>query len=243
MRDSEFALKFDVIMTEPRMSALYGDSGYFNVGHWDGGTVDIVDACNRLTDKMAGFVPEDARLIVDVGCGLGAGTRRLQDRFSQATVIGANISLWQLAQAQGRGVESTVAMDAARLAIASGAADAVLAMEAAMAFDTRAQFLAEACRVLRPGGTIALADMLFRDRGPVGHWMLPEANNVGGLDEYAGLLADAGFDAIDVQDATDHCWRPFCALLRRNFPDWPRDRIDALEHSVSHYLLACARKA
>ena len=242
MRDSDFAIRFDVIITEPRMSALYGDSGFFNVGHWDGGTVDIVDACNRLTDRMASFVPEEARLIVDVGCGLGAGTRRLQDRFPRATVIGANISPWQLEQARRHGVRALAAMDAARLAIASGAADAVLAMEAAMAFDTRADFLAEACRVLRPGGTIALTDMLFRDRDPVGHWMLPEANNVGGLDEYARLLADAGFDAIDVQDATDHCWRPFCALLRHKFPDWPRARIDALEDSVSHYLLACARK-
>ena len=186
---------------------------------------------------------DDAKLIVDVGCGLGAGTRRLQDRSPEAIVIGANISPWQLAQACRQGVKAPVAMDAARLAIASGVADAVLAMELAMAFNTRADFLAEAWRVLRPGGTIALADMLFNDRERVGTWTLPAANDVDGLDNYADLLSDAGFDAIDVRDSTDSCWRPFCALLRSTFPDWPGDKIDTLEASVSHYLLACARKA
>lgn len=243
MRNSQVAARFDTIMTEPRMSALYGDSGYFNVGYWSDGAVDILDACNRLTDKLAATVADDAKLIVDVGCGLGAGTRRLQDRSPEAIVIGANISPWQLAQACRQGVKAPVAMDAARLAIATGVADAVLAMESAMAFNTRADFLAEAWRVLRPGGTIALADMLFNDRERVGTWMLPAANDVDGLDNYADLLSDAGFDAIDVRDSTDSCWRPFCALLRSTFPDWPGDKIDTLEASVSHYLLACARKA
>ena len=243
MRDSGFALRFDTIIMAPRMRTLYGDSGYFNVGYWADEAVGLVDACQRLTDRMAACVPEDARLIVDVGCGLGAGTRRLQDRFPEAIVIGANISPWQLELARSDGVKAPVAMDAARLAVASGAADAVLAMESAMAFDTRADFLAEACRVLRPGGMIALADMLFNDREPAGTWMLPAANDVGSLDNYAALLSQAGFNAIDIQDTTSTCWRPYCALLRRTFPDWPRDKIDALEASVSHYLLACARKA
>ena len=61
------------------------------------------------------------------------------------------------------GVEAVV-MDATRLGFASGSVDAVVALEAAQHFDTRAAFLGEALRVLRPGGTIALADMLFTDR-------------------------------------------------------------------------------
>jgi MPBQ/MSBQ methyltransferase len=224
------------------MRALYADSGYFNVGYWAEGPADLVQACNRLTDRLAASVPGDARLIVDVGCGLGAGTCRLQDRFPEAIVIGANISPWQLERARSRGVKSPVAMDAARLAIASGAADAVLAMESALNFDTRADFLAEACRVLRPGGTIALADMLFNDREPVGPWLLPAANEVDGLKGYAEALFQVGFGEIEVHDATDSCWRPYCTLLRRTFPDWPRAKLEALEQSVSHYLLACARK-
>src|SRR4030095_1843172 len=138
MRNSQVATKFDIIMTEPRMSALYGDSGYFNVGYWSDGAIDILGACNCLTDRLTANVAEDAKLIVDVGCGLGAGTRRVQDRFPEAIVIGANISPWQLAQARGHGVKAPVAMDAARLAIATGVADAILAMESAMAFYTRA---------------------------------------------------------------------------------------------------------
>jgi ubiquinone/menaquinone biosynthesis C-methylase UbiE len=184
-------------------------------------------------------VPQDARLIVDVGCGLGAGTRRLQDHFPEAIVIGANISPWQLTQAQRRGVKAPVVMDAAKLAIGSGIADAILAMESAMAFDTRADFLAEACRALRPGGTIVLADMLFNDartrralvasRGRTchRHWTI-----------IVELLANAGSTAIDVQDQyRQFAGAPFAHCMRRAFPELAQGQSPTRSRqSVSHLL-------
>ncbi len=242
MQASEFATHYDELIREPRMSALYGDSGYFNVGYWEDGCEELPRACDRLVDMLAAAVPADARAILDIGCGVGAGAVRLAAHFPKARVIAGNLSHWQLIQARQRGVRAPVVMDATRLAVASGALDAVIAMESAQHFDTRERFFAEAHRALRPGGAIAVADMLFDDRQPIGSWMLPPGNQVGSLANYAARLAAAGFVDIDVRNITERSWRPFCAAMRTVFPGG-EEIVAAYEGSLSYYLIATARKA
>lgn len=236
-----FAAKYDATISERRMRALYGDSGYFNVGYWAGGAHDLPSACDRLADEMASLVPPGARVIVDAGCGLGAGTRRVATHFPHALVAGANISLWQLGQARTRGVIGA-AMSATTLALRDGAADAVLAMESPHHFDTRDDFFAEARRALRPGGTIVLADMLFRDADAIGAWMIPQANRISSLPEYERRLARAGFTGIAVRDITAQSWTPFCAAMRTVFGEH-QDAATAIERSLVYYVLAFARRA
>lgn len=242
MQASEFATHYDDLIREPRMSALYGDSGYFNVGYWDDGCQELPEACDRMVDMLAAGVPADARAILDIGCGVGAGAARLAARFPKARVIAGNLSHWQLTQARQRGVQAPVVMNASRLAVASGALDAVTAMESAQHFDTRERFFAEAHRALRPGGTIALADMLFKDRQPIGSWMLPPQNQVATLEDYAAQMVAAGFVNVQVKDITERSWRPFCAAMRSVFPGGEKI-VAAYEESLSFYLIATARKA
>ena len=236
-----FAVRYDKVIGADWMRAIYGDSGYFNTGYWEPGITDIVEACDRLVDELASVVPADASLIVDAGCGVGAATRRLAARFPEATMLAVNISHAQLCHARRRGVAHPLVMDAARLAIASGKADAVIALESAQHFETRAEFLAEAHRVLRPGGILSLSDMLFTATAPGSAWMLPAANAIATLAQYEEALARAGFDRIEVRDATDICWRPFTALLGTAYPD-REELAAAIGASFSHYVLASARK-
>jgi SAM-dependent methyltransferase len=240
MDGATFGARYDAIISEPRMRALYGASGYFNTGYWPDGVTELVDACDRLVDEIASAIPADARTIVDAGCGLGAGTRRIADRFPAAHVVGLNLSLWQLAQVKARGVGAVVT-DAARQALASDTIDAVTAIESPQHFDTRANFFAEAHRVLQPGGVITLSDMLFVDADVIGAWMLPPANRIASLADYTKALADAGFVDINVRDATDLCWRPYCAAMRGVFTGH-EDSLRAIEESLSFYVLASARK-
>ncbi|HEX2094148.1 MAG TPA: methyltransferase domain-containing protein [Longimicrobiaceae bacterium] len=242
MDPGTFAARYDAVISEPRMRRLYGASGYFNVGYWAEGTTDLVAACDRLVDEVAAAVPPDAAVIIDVGCGLGAGTRRLADRFPRALVVGANLSHWQLTAARERGVEQPVVMDAAWLAVGSGTADAVLAIESAQHFDTREAFFAETHRVLRPGGVLALADMLFENADPIGPWMLPHDNRVTTVAGYARALEDAGFTEVEVRDVTDVTWRPYCAAMRSVFGGH-EDALRAIEQSLARYVLAFAKRA
>ena len=242
MTSEQFAQRYDDVIRHPRMQALYGGSGYFNVGYWVDGISDQAAACDRLVDELAAPLPPGTREILDVGCGLGAGTMRLARRFPGARVIGCNISHWQLAEAERRGLRHTVALDAAAMPFGDESADAVVAMESAQHFDTRERFLREAWRVLRPGGTISLADMLFKDREPVGSWMLPPANFVPDPAAYAELLRAAGFGDVLVRDVTSLTWAPHCAAMRKTSPEHA-DQIDGFERSLSHYIFAVGRKA
>jgi cyclopropane fatty-acyl-phospholipid synthase-like methyltransferase len=223
------------------MQRLYGTSGYFNVGYWTHDTQDLPAACGQLVDEMAAAIPRDAGVILDIGCGLGAGTRRLAERFPDALVIGANLSCWQLAAAQRRGVEAPVAMDATRLALRSDWIDAVLAVESAQHFDTRAAFLEEVRRALRPGGVLAVADMLFRDADVIGSWMVPQPNRITTTVQYAKLLDDAGFIDCSVRDISDVSWHPFCKAMLSVF-EGHEHVVRAIEDSLAHYVLAFARK-
>lgn len=241
MDSATFAARYDQVISEPRMRRLYGSSGYFNVGYWTAQTTDLVAACDRMVDEVTAAVSPDAAVIVDVGCGLGAGTRRVSDRFPQALVIGANLSLWQLAEARRRGVAATVGLDAAKLSLGSGTADAVLAIESPQHFDTRAAFVSEAHRVLKPGGVLVMADMLFADAETIGTWMLPRGNQVDTLEDYTAIFEAAGFAEVDVRDVTAISWRPFCTAMSAVF-EGEEQALRAIEESVSHYVLAVARR-
>src|SRR5688500_9771392 len=199
MDGKSFAARYDKVIGADWMRAIYGDSGYFNTGYWEPGIADIVQACDRLVDELASVVPADASLIVDVGCGVGAATRRLAERFPDATLLAVNISHAQLRQARPRGVAprrvrgAAPRATAARRVVASGTVDAVIALESPQHFETRADFLSEAHRVLRPGGILSLSDMLFTAREPASAWMLPAANAIATVAQYEEALARAGF--------------------------------------------------
>jgi MPBQ/MSBQ methyltransferase len=240
MQGESFGTRYDEVITSPQMQQLYGESGYFNVGYWTAGETDLVSACDRMVDEVASAIAPDARVILDVGCGLGAGTYRMAGRLPRATVIGANLSLWQLRTTRRRGL-SAVATDAARLGIASSSADAVVALESALHFNTRDAFFAEAFRVLRPGGVLTVADMLFHDADAIGAWMVPPANRITGLPEYEKHVRAAGFAVLTSRDVTNVTWKPFCDAMASVYGGH-EPALRAIADSVSQYVLVTARR-
>lgn len=211
---------YDRVMKSSKQRRYYGGSGFYNFGYWATGATSQREASEALVDTLLARLPNKTGSILDVACGLGASTKRLLRSYPPEMVTAINISDAQVATARQNAPGATVLrMDAVKLAFADASFDAVICVEAAFHFDTRAAFLAEAFRVLKPGGGLVLSDILFRgftssisDRLGV-----PKANLVPDIAAYRTLLAAAGFQDVKVEDATDDCLGGF----RRSLVAWP----------------------
>ncbi|KAF3842893.1 hypothetical protein F7725_001742 [Dissostichus mawsoni] len=95
-------------------------------------------------------------LAVDLGCGTGQNSRLLAPHFQ--AVVGIDISESQLEEAKGVPGYPNITYrkgSAEELPFPDGSVDLLTAASAAHWFD-QSRFLAEACRVLKPGGCVAL---------------------------------------------------------------------------------------
>jgi ubiquinone/menaquinone biosynthesis C-methylase UbiE len=131
-------------------------------------------------------------------------------------ITGINISDAQIADARALAPGCTFeVMNATKLDFPDDHFDAVICIEAACHFDTRDKFFKEAHRVLKPGGSLALSDMLFHTRILSEFGQVPRANMLSSMAEYGARLAAAGFVSIEVTDATENCLGGFRANLTR----------------------------
>jgi len=184
----------------------------FDQDHYGG--LGAVDALARRAGITA------ASRVLDICAGLGDPARFLASRHG-CRVVGVELhpgragGMERLTRRVGlRHAVSVVRADATALPFGAARFDACLSQEALLHVADKAAVLAEARRVLLPGGRLAFSDWIAHsglgdlERARLADWMA--AVTLQSLDGYRALLGRIGFRSVAAEDLTDE-WR---AILR-----------------------------
>jgi ubiquinone/menaquinone biosynthesis C-methylase UbiE len=166
---------FDLLLSERQDGGVAGElwENQVHWGYWDnpksaqGTKADYVAAMAKMNNVLfeAGKVGDGLKLL-DAGCGFGGTIQQLNAQHSNMDLTGLNIDARQLAAAEAQteaandNTISWVEADACQLPFEDNSFDRVLAVECIFHFPSREKFLAEAARVLRPGGYLAVSDFV-----------------------------------------------------------------------------------
>ncbi|MEU4805005.1 methyltransferase domain-containing protein [Actinosynnema sp. NPDC023587] len=220
---------------------IYGSAWGPNIhyGYWENDADDssVEEATDRLTDMMiSGLAARPGQRVLDVGCGIGHPALRLV-RARDVNVVGISVSHVQVARATEHAAAAGLSdravfqfTDAMDMPFPDGSFDAAWALESMWHMPDRGQVLSEIARVLRPGGRLAVADVI--ERGPVsprGRLLLDHicenyaVRSLGTVDEYRTALAANGFVDVEIRDISDNCSRTLA--LMADAVDTVRDRL------------------
>ncbi len=247
-----FVEEYDQLIFDKKMRSFFGTSGYYNVGYWANGADTPERASEALTDRMIARLPDDLEVVADIGCGLGATTRRLAELRPHSKVLAVNFSQAQLDACGLRCPAATlVRADAVSTGLPTSTLSAILSIEAALHFNTRKAFFRESYRLLKPGGTLALTDVLFAEEGWPGSWTVPVANYLPNVAGYTAALIEANFEEIQIEDARHECWGGFCQAQKELLlsATASAQEVEALtrylsdlQRGATNYLLVTAKK-
>lgn len=202
------------------------------------------DAQARLLDRALSCLGEiDGKHLLDVGCGFGATVALLQRRMTRGRLVGLDIGARQLDLARQQPVRSGLEIgwelaDATSMPFERASFDGVIAIECAFHFASRRRFAHEAARVLKPGGSLVLTDIVGATQGPqsdadavippglldaLTHDLAPYPDPWCDDGDWASCARDAGLRVNAVHDLTEATLPSFAFIFAGKTPDFLSD--------------------
>jgi len=171
-------------------------------------------ACIQLYHHVASQVDLCGKAVLEVSCGHGGGAAYVTRTLQPAHYTGLDMNPTGVAFCQRRHRSpglSFIQGEAEKLPFANETFDAVINIEASHCYHSFARFLAEAARMLRPGGHLLYAD--FRYASSISDWEATMA---------AAPFRIGSMRVINAEVARGMAWnsRRSADLIARHLPRW-----------------------
>jgi tocopherol O-methyltransferase len=201
-----------------RMQVFYStcwSSTGVHYGLWRPGTrrhAEAIRNMDRLVAEELALAPGSR--VLDAGCGVGGTSLLLAEEFG-LEMVGITVSSVQLARARRRAATTGAAVppvfvlaDYLQTGFPAGSFDGMFGIESVCYAESKPAFLAEAFRLLRPGGRLVVLDG-FLCRPPLGRREQKDCRrfmdgvaltHLAGVEEFHADLRAAGFEDVRCTD-------------------------------------------
>ena len=203
-------------------------SNYMNYGYWNKDNMNLYKANKKLCKQIFKKGELDkVETILDVGCGYGE-----QDFYwkkkTNAKINAIDINKKSIKKANKINTDENIIFEtgnACKLNFKNDSFDRVVNLESGFHYNPRQEFLKESYRVLKKGGKLVVADILYNEdnidifnvlnRNAFGKvFDIPECNKIS-ITKFKEQLKKIGY-SVKIEDITDKTFKPYYSYFFNN---------------------------